>query len=152
MKKAIVIVVLLALMGGGALGGLGLMGMGPLADYVKRDAGSGAAPAAPAAPATRDIAVDTLGVPLFEGGAVRTRLFLNLQLKVLADAAPAVQHALPRLQSAFLEDMLQFMPYHLRDRAKIDPELVAQRLLKVARRVAGPDAVSQVVVTGSFER
>ncbi len=147
--KAVVIVLLLALIAGGTLGGLGLVGMGPLAAYVGKAADGETAAAPPPGPKLRNIQLDTIGVPVFEGQSVRARIFFNLQLEVDPAVAPQVSANLPRIQSALLEDMMSYLPYHLRDREQVDAATVQERMLKVARHVMG-DAVHGVVVVNAF--
>lgn len=136
MKKLIILLVLLALAGGGVLGGMAVMGMGPLAKYMtpKEDVPTAAPPPPPAA---RLIDIETIGVPIIEGSAVTRRIFFNLQLDVAPENAEAVKAVLPRVQSAFLQELLIYLPRHLRDRDKLDTTLVQQQLLLSARKVAG---------------
>ncbi len=136
MKKAIILIVLLLLAGGGVLGGMAVMGMGPLAQYIATQPTVPAA-APPPPPAARLIDLDTMGIPIIEGNTVTGRVFFNFQLDVLPENAEPVKQLMPRLQSAFLQELLVYMPRHLRERNKLDTTLVQQQLLGVARRVAG---------------
>ena len=136
MKKAIILIVLLLLAGGGVLGGMAVMGMGPLAQYIATQPTIPSA-APPPPPAARLIDLDTMGIPIIEGNTVTGRVFFNLQLDVLPENAEPVKQLMPRLQSAFLQELLVYMPRHLRERSKLDTTLVQQQLLGVARRVAG---------------
>lgn len=151
MKKLVIILALLALVAGGALGGLGLAGMGPLAGYIAgKPAEAATASAAPAPP--RLIDLETIGIPLFEGNAVRARLFLNVRLAVPPEMGEKLAAQTPRFQDAFLSDLLAYMPRHLRERDRVDVALVQKRLLKVARKVAGDAAVHEVTIAHAFER
>lgn len=136
MKKVIILIVLLLLAGGGVLGGLAVMGMGPLAPYVAASP-EVASTTPPPPPAARLIDMDTMGIPVIEGSTVTGRLFLNLQLDVAPENADKIKAIMPRVQSAFLQDLLVYLPRHMRERDKLDPVLLQQQLLLVARRVAG---------------
>lgn len=150
MKKVIIIIVLLAIAGGGVFGGMAVMGMGPLAQYVA-SAPDAPKAAPPPPPAARLIDMETLGIPIIEGSAVTRRVFLNLQLDVAPDRADQVKAVLPRLQSAFLQEMLVYLPRHLRERDKLDTTLLQQHLLLIARKVAGA-RVRGVVVKNFVEQ
>lgn len=151
MKKIIIILVLLVLIAGGALGGLAIAGMGPLAMYfAESKPESVAADLSEAPPGLVDL--ETIAVPIFEGNLVRSRLFLNVQISVDPASGGTVAANMPRLQDAVLSDLLVYMPFHLRDRDKVDLSLVRNRLLKVARKVAGDSAVREVTITSAFER
>jgi hypothetical protein len=136
MKKVVIAIILLLMAGGGVLGGMAVMGMGPLAQFVAEQQPA-AAPAPPPPPAARLIDLETMGVPIIEGGTVTGRMFLNLQIDVAPENAERVKQVLPRLQSAFLQELLVYLPRHLRERDSLDTMLLQQQLLLVARRVAG---------------
>lgn len=137
MKKVIIIIVLLLVAGSGVLGGMAVMGMGPLASFVQDMPDAPPKVEPPPPPASRMIDVDTLGIPVIDGGIVTRRIFLNVQLEVAPENAERVKSVMPRLQSAFLQEMLVYMPRHLRDRDKIDPVLLQQHLLLIARKITG---------------
>lgn len=137
MKKVIIIIVLLLVAGGGTLGGMAVMGMGPLASFVQDMPETPPKVEPPPPPASRMIDVDTLGIPVIDGGIVTRRIFLNVQIEVAPENADKIKALMPRLQNAFLQELLVYMPRHLRDRDKIDPILLQQQLLLTARKVAG---------------
>lgn len=150
MKKVIILVILLLLAGGGVLGGMAVMGMGPLAQYVPAppDVPSASPPPPPTA---RLIDMETMGIPIIEGSAVTGRLFLNLQLDVTPENADRIKAIMPRVQSAFLQELLVYLPRHMRERDKLDPTLLQQQLLLVARRVAG-GKVRSVLIKNYIEQ
>lgn len=135
MKKFIIMVILLLLVTTGVLGGLAVMGMGPFAQYIATQPQLPSA-APPPSPVGRLIDMDTMGIPIIEAGSVTGRMFINLQLDVTSENADAIKLVMPRLQSAFLMELLTYLPRHLRDHDKLDTTLLQQQLLQVAHRVA----------------
>ncbi len=142
-KLVLGVVVLIGL----AAGGLSLAGIGPLAHLLPRETEA----AAPAPPDLAAIAMETFGVPLFAGDSVRSRLLLNLTLKVERQHQDRVEAYLPRLQSAFVESLLDYLPRHAAESELPEVEQVAAHLLSVAHRVAGT-AVRAVEVRHLFAR
>lgn len=152
MAKIVLILVLLGIIFGGALAGLGVVGLGPLAAMAGEQppAPPPASPSAAGEP--RLVKMETVGVPLFAGNSVRSRLFLNIQLAVEPTISRRFSEMTPRLQDAFLTDLIAHMPDHLRDRDKVDVPVLQRRLLKVAQRVTGPEVIRAVTITHAFER
>ena len=151
--KIVVILVLLALIVGGGFGGAGLLGMGPLAHLAKAEEKPAETAKAPAEPEARTVDVEMFGVPLIEGNSVRSRLFVNFSLQVDPQVGPEVAASLPRVQSAVLHDLMDYLPRHLENRSKPDREVVRQRMLKVSRKVTGKQAaIRAVVINAMFER
>lgn len=143
-KLVLILVVLVAV----AAGGIGMAGIGPLADLLPRDD----APAAAATPPAAELAsieMETFGVPLFAGDSVRARLLLNLTLKVERQKQDAVKALLPRLQAEFVESLLDYLPRHAAETDLPEAAQVAAQLLSVAHRVAGT-AVREVEIRHLF--
>lgn len=147
MIRLIVIVVAFLIMVGGLIGGLYFWGFDPLAKFNQL---VGNAPADPKAPvkAIQPSYVDfgLLIVPVVQDREVKKQAELILRLEVPADKKDAVAQNLPRLQNAYLQDMMSFLPVHLRDGDRLDQSVVRRRLTLLSEKVLAPGWVKDVVI------
>ena len=147
MIRLIFIVVAFLLMIGGVVGGLYYWGIDPLA---KLGINLGIAPEVPAAkptvapPAYVDFGL--LLVPVIQDREVKHQAEMILRLRVDPDRREMVGSQLPRLQAAFLEDMMGYLPLALRDASELDFPTIRSRLLAVSDRIVGPGAVKDVII------
>lgn len=148
--KIVLFVVLLAALIGGALGGAAYMKVGPFAE--KPRVAQEPPPPIDLAAAPSFLKMDTLMVPVIDGKTVRKQIFLEVELEVAAEQVDHVNRVLPRLQNAFLIDLNQFIPGHLRDRPTPNLALTKARLLKVADRTLGPGKVKDVLIKSAYDR
>lgn len=150
MIRLIFIVVAFLLMIGGVVGGLYYWGIDPLAKLGVHLGNAPVAPEAPPKPVMPSfVDFGLLLVPVIQEHEVKHQAEMILRLQVEPDKKDMVGAQLPRLQAAFLEDMMEFLPLSLRDSSELDLAAVRGRLQAVADRVVGRGAVKDVFIENS---
>jgi flagellar basal body-associated protein FliL len=155
MKKIIVIVLLVVVLAIGTLGGLAILGMGPLANLIKplnSTEKTAEAPVQPEAAKPKTLDLGTYIIPLVSRRDISRQIGMDLVIVVSADAAPRVSAEMPRLQNALLVDLYDFVPQHADSRSAQDREAIHQRLVKIAAKIVGEDAVRDVVIKSIYDR
>ncbi len=149
MIRFIITIVAFFMMIGGVIGGLYYWGIDPLA---KLGLTLGKAPAVEQKLVVKPSGYVDFGllvVPLIRDREVRSQAELILRLEVPMDGKEAVAAQLPRLQAAYLEDMIIFLPVSMRASNVLDITAIRQRLQLVSDRVLGPGQIRNVVVEHS---
>lgn len=155
MKKIILIVVLLLVLGVGVIGGLSAFGMGPFPDLLhqsKTDTATKDAPPPPPAVKDRTYDLGTFIIPLVSSRAIGRQVGMDLSVVVTEAAAPKIGAQLPRLQNAILVDLYDFVPQHADTRSETDREAIHQHLRKVADKMFGDNAIRDVVIKSLYDR
>jgi flagellar FliL protein len=67
-------------------------------------------------------------------------------LQVADGKKEVVAQNLPRLQNAFLSDMMAYLPYQLRNSPKLDEAAVRRRLAGISDRILGAGLVLDVSI------
>jgi hypothetical protein len=88
-------------------------------------------------------------VPVVQDREVRKQAEMILRLEVPFDKKEVVAQNLPRLQNAFLEDMMAFLPYQLRDSSSLDQPAIRRRLLTICDKILAPGWVKDVSIEQS---
>lgn len=152
MIRLIFILIAFLLMMGGLVGGLYFWGIDPLEKF---NALIGNAPSDPMA-ATKPVSVPPsfveyglLAVPVVEDGEVHKQVEMILRLEVPFNKREIVAQNIPRLQSAYLQDMMEYLPIHLRNGRRLDPDVISRRLLKLTDKALGPGFVKDVLIDQS---
>jgi flagellar protein FliL len=152
--RLIFMVIAFLLMVGAIIGGLYFWGVDPLEKF---NVLVGNAPA-PAEHGTAKVAVVTppsfvdfglLIVPVVQDREVKKQAEMILRLEVPSDKKEVVAQNLPRLQNAFLADMMSFLSYQLRDNAPLDTVAVRRRLTALCDKVLGAGMVKDVSIEQS---
>lgn len=147
MIRLIVIVVAFLIMVGGLIGGLYFWGIDPLAKFNQL---VGNAPADPNAPVVVQpqsyVDFGILIVPVVQDREVKKQAEMILRLEVPYDKKEVVAQNLPRLQNAYLQELMSFLPMHLRDSDRLDQAVVRRRLVLLSERVLGPGMVKDVLI------
>lgn len=153
MIRLIFIVVAFLMMVGAIIGGLYFWGIDPM-DRFNQLIGNAPAhqdvPDAPK-PVTPPSYVDfgLLIVPVVQDREVRHQAEMILRLEVPFEKKEIVAQNLPRLQNAFLEDMMGFLPYQLRDSNELDRPAIRRRLQVICDKVLAPGWVKDVSIEQS---
>ncbi len=153
MIRLIFMVVAFLMMVGAIIGGLYFWGIDPL-DRFNQLIGNAPAPkgegtAAPVVTPPSYVDFGLLIVPVVQDREVRKQAEMILRLEVPFEKKEIVAQNLPRLQNAFLEDMMAFLPYHLRDSSSLDHAVLRRRLLVVCDKVLVPGWVKDVTIEQS---
>ncbi len=154
MIRLIFMVVAFLLMVAAIIGGLYFWGIDPLERFNQL---IGNAPAqkqedaAPVVAVTPPSYVDfgLLIVPVVQDRELKKQAEMILRLEVPFEKKEIVAQNLPRLQNAFLQDMMAFLPYHLRDSSTLDHTVIRRRLLQVCDKVLVPGWVKDVSIEQS---
>lgn len=153
MIRLIFMVIAFLMMVGAIIGGLYFWGVDPLARFNQL-IGNAPAPketatAAPMVTPPSYVDFGLLIVPVVQGREVRKQAEIILRLEVPFEKKEIVAQNLPRLQNAFLQDMMAFLPYQLRDSSSLDHAAISRRLLTVADKVLVPGWVKGVSIEQS---
>lgn len=148
MIRLIFIVIAFLIMVGGVIGGLYFWGIDPLAKFNALVGNAPADPKAPAKVAQAPAYVDfgLLIVPVVQDREVRKQAELILRLEVPFEKKELVAQNLPRLQNAYLQDMMSFLPIHLRDGDRLDQAVIRRRLTLLSEKVLAAGLVKDVLI------
>lgn len=149
MVRLLFLIVAFLLMIGAGIGGLYFWGIDPLAKFNTLIGNAPADPnkkvvAAATAPSYVDFGI--LIVPIIQDREVKKQVDMIIRLQVVQDKKEKVAAKLPRLQAAFLEEMMGYLPMRLRETESIDQVAVSRRLVRVAEKTLGPDHVLDVII------
>lgn len=153
MIKLIFMVLAFLMMVGAIIGGLYFWGVDPLDRFNQlignAPAHKEAAPVAPVVTPPSYVDFGLLIVPVVQDREVRKQAEIILRLEVPYEKKEIVAQNLPRLQNAFLEDMMAFLPYQLRDSSSLDHQAIRRRLLTICDKVLVPGWVKDVSIEQS---
>lgn len=153
MIRLIFTVVAFLMMVGAIIGGLYFWGIDPLDRFnqligkAPAQKENAATPKVVAPPSYVDFGL--LIVPVVQDREVRKQAEMILRLEVPFEKKEVVAQNLPRLQNAFLEDMMVFLPYQLRDTSTLDHAAIRRRLLTICDKVLLPGWVKDVSIEQS---
>jgi hypothetical protein len=153
--RLIFLVLAFLMMVGGIIGGLYFWGIDPLERFnqlignapAPKENATAAAPKPVSPPSYVDFGL--LIVPVVQDREVRKQAEMILRLEVPYEKKEIVAQNLPRLQNAFLEDMMSFLPYQLRDTSSLDHSAIRRRLLTLCDKVLVPGWVKDVSIEQS---
>lgn len=153
MIRLIFMVVAFLMMVAAIIGGLYFWGIDPLDRFnqlignAPAQKETGPAPVLVTPPSYVDFGL--LIVPVVQDRELKKQAEMILRLEVPFEKKEIVAQNLPRLQNAFLEDMMAFLPYQLRDNASLDHAAIRRRLLQVCDKVLVPGWVKDVSIEQS---
>jgi hypothetical protein len=157
MVRILILVVSLLILLGGAVGGLYYWGIDPLAklglkpgelkDQAKAAASAAAAAAVKVPPSYVDFGL--LVVPVVQNHEVHAQAEIVIRLQVPAGKVEHIALYLPRLQAAYEESMMEFIPGLLRDRGSLDIDPLRDRLLLVSNQVF-PNEILDVIIENAL--
>jgi flagellar basal body-associated protein FliL len=148
MKKLIIAVVLVLVIGGGAVGVLMWLEIGPFAKQPAADAGEGTASKEVALKAPpKFIDVSPLIIPIFQGDKVAGTIDILIKLEAESDEnVSTIKHLMPRLNDGFLRALYTLIPQLLKTEQRIDVDTVKRRLMSVGEQVAGRGVIANVLI------
>jgi hypothetical protein len=146
MIRVVFIVIAFLLMLAAIVGGLYFWGIDPLAPLHAVIAPKTQPDAPPPPPQATFVDFGILTVPIIQDREVKKQADMVVRLEVFPAKKDLVANNLPRLQAAFLEDMIAFLPLIVRDNQPLDVVAVRRRLQAVGDRVMGPGMVKGVVI------
>ena len=146
MIRLIFILVALVRLIGAVIGGLYFMGIDPLAKLgltapvVHKEE----APPPPPPPSYVDFGI--LIIPIIQDREVKKQAEMIVRLEVDPKNKEIVAKNLPRLQNAYLGDMIGFLSNSLRDDQPLDVQAISRRLLMVGDKTLGPGYLKDVAI------
>ncbi len=142
MKKLIIMVVGLLILGGGAVSVLKWMKLGPFEEVV----------AEADAIVVRDddtlfVDMEPLVIPIFEGDKVAAIVQIQIKLETIGSENKAkLQQILPRISNLFITDLHTFLPRMLKKEERLDVLIIKQRLKLMSDRRIGQELVQNILV------
>lgn len=143
MKKVLILAIaLLVVGGGGTVGALYFLHIGPFAREV--------APPPPEVVGVkppRFIEMAPMTVTLFAGSRVSTIVQVQLDLETdTAGNQDLIEKLKPKLRDAFLRDLYSFIPRLVEANQKLDVAIIRERLEIIGNRAAGADIIKGVLI------
>ena len=151
-KKLIIIIGVIVLLAGGALGTMSQLEIGPFS--AKEDVDKSATVAAEDRPPDppRFVAMDVLLVPLFTGDRVSGTVQITVQLETSPKKEDELKKLVPVLKDAFIRDLNGYIPRLIRTKGQIDVNLVKQRLKIIGDRAIGKGILDGVLIQSVLNR
>ena len=152
MIRLLFIIIAFLIMVGGLIGGLYFWGIDPLAKFNQLVGNAPADPNVPAKPVVVPPSFVEFGiliVPVVQDREVKKQAELIIKLEVPYEKKEIVAQNLPRLQNAFLQEMMSFLPNHLKRSNQIDHSAVQRRLQYQADKVLTKGYVKDVLIEQS---
>ncbi|MBF0168358.1 MAG: hypothetical protein HQL45_12085 [Alphaproteobacteria bacterium] len=147
MKKLVILIVALVLLGGGAVGAMAVFGIGPFAKPETK-----AAPPPPPVAKTSFLDMESLSIPVFIIDQKPRQVFMTLRLEIQDGERRKVEAMMPRIRDNILTDLHKVLPDHLKNRKSTDLTLIKPRMVAAAAKAIGPGIVHDVLVVEIFER
>lgn len=144
-KKILIIASLVLLLAGGGGGGYFMLVAGAKAEKADTAEEETPPPPLPELPKVTFFKLDPLNVPFSDANKPR-RLMLVVSLELRDDAAKArVEHLLPRLRDAFLQDLYS-RPLQAKAGGQTDFDQIKWRLMARSETVLGANVVTGILV------
>ncbi len=148
MKKLILVVVLVLVLGGATVGVLMWLKIGPFAEQATADAedGTTSTEAVPRTP-PKFVDVSPLLIPIFQGDKVVGTVDIQIKLEAENEEnVDKIKHLMPRLNDAFLRALYTLIPQLLKKEQRIDLDTVKRRLQSVGNKITGPGVITNVLI------
>ncbi len=158
MKRLLLVVFALVLLGGASFVGLVAFGLAP--DVLGLGIGpdpaaqqQAATPVEPPPPRPDYVNIAPFVVPIIlEDGTLHRQIYFDLRLEVTPGTGGEVTSRMPVLHDAFIRYLHQWYPLWMREHPDIDLPETKVRLKAVAERVVGPGVVREVLFIAAFDR
>jgi len=146
MIRVLFIVFAMLLVIAAVIGGLYYWGIDPLAKLGLTQPVAHKEQGPPPPPPLGYVDFGLLMVPVIQDREVKKQAEMIIRLEVAASDKDLVARNLPRLQNAFLEDMIPFLGVMLRDGRPLDLAAIGARLRATGNRVLGAPYLRDVLV------
>ena len=151
MKRIIIIVLVILLLGGIGAGVSIYLQVGPLATLMKPKEPE-KPPPPPPPPAHQLVGVGSFSVPVIQDHGIGRSLGLDVSLDVMAGDEPKVTALLPLILNAFTLTLYDIVPVHSDSHSAADKKFIHDRLMQVAERIAGKGLIQDVVIRSIYDR
>lgn len=158
MKKLIIALLALAVLGGGTVGIFWWMKIGPFASAkdagqtaegaaveTRKDGSQGGSMFDKDAPVFYPL--DPLVVPIFGEDGVSATIQIQVKLEVVGkENREKVSHLRPKISDSLLRDLYAFLPRLIKTQGRLDVTILKQRMQLVVDRAIGKGLVKEVLV------
>ncbi len=141
MKKLMIIVIVLVMLGAGTVSALQWLKIGPFAE-ADENAKAEQVPEEP--PVFIDM--EQLSIPIFQGDKVVTTIQIMLKLEVVKEHQEEVNRILPRIHDAFLKDLYAFVPRLLKKGGRLNLVLLKKHLMNVVKLQKNNDKITNILI------
>ncbi len=141
MKKLIVLLLILVIIGGSTFGVLQYMEIGPFA-VPEGEKTAQEEPEEP--PAFID--VEALLIPIFQGDRVISTIQISVKLEIKKENEEEVNRLLPKIHDALLRDLYTYIPRQLHRYKKLNLIKVKRHMITVADRAVGQGLVDNILI------
>ncbi len=149
MKKLLLILGLLVMLGGGTVSGLKFLKLGPFqGDEVVEDK-----PEEQVEDTTLFVDMEPLAIPIFQGNRVAATVQIQVKLETNGKSnVEKIKQIMPVITDAFVSDLHSFMPRLLKAEERIDVLIIKQRLQLIGNKVAGKGLIKNVLVQSAIDQ
>ena len=143
MKKLIIMVVGLMILGGGAVSVMKWMKLGPFEEVAVE----GQEEQMVRDDDTLFVDMEPLVIPVFQGVKVAATVQIQVKLETIGSENKAkLQHIMPKISDPFIRDLHTLIPHLLKQEERIDVLIIKQRLKLISDKLIGPDLIQNVLV------
>jgi len=147
MKKLVIAIVVLGVLGGGGFSVLKWMKIGPFA--VSESDSNKMKESIPSFYTD----MDPLIIPVFQGERVALTYQIQFKIETLGKKNQAlVQKMMPRLHDAFLRDLYIYIPRILKKKNKLDYFIIKDRLKRIGDREAGAGVINNILIQSVIDK
>ena len=141
MKKLLIIVIVLVMLGAGTVSALQWLKIGPFAETEEEKAKPEVATEPPVF-----IDMEALTIPVFQGDRVITTIQVQLKLEVVKEHQSEVNRILPRIHDTFLKDLYAYIPRLLKQGPRINLALLKTHLMQAVKRSSLDKMITNVLI------
>ena len=98
------------------------------------------------------ISMTPIVVSIFKGNRVAGIIQILIHLETKASNEEKLKRSVPRLKDAFLRDLNGYLPRMLRNKKKVDVNIVKQRLQIIGERTIGKGILDSVLIQSVLNR
>lgn len=149
MKKLLLIFGMLIMLGGGTVGALKFLKLGPFQGdeevEVKQEE--------KVEDTTLFVDMEPMAIPIFQGNRVAATVQIQVKLETNGkDNVKKIKRMMPIITDAFVRDLHSFMPRLLKAEERIDVLIIKQRLQFISNKVAGKGLIKNVLVQSVIDQ
>lgn len=141
MKKLMIIVIVLVMLGAGTVSALQWLKIGPFAEAE----GEKTVEEVPSEPPVF-IDMEALTIPVFQGDRVLTTIQIQLKLEVIKEHQSEVNRILPRIHDTFLKDLYGYIPRLLKQGPRINLALLKGHLMQAVKKSSLDKMITNVLI------
>jgi flagellar FliL protein len=142
LKKLIIMVVGLMILGGGAVSVMKWMKLGPFEEVAVE----GQEEQMVRDDDTLFVDMEPLVIPVYQGDKVAATVQIQVKLETIGSENKAkLQHIMPKISDLFIRDLHTLIPHLLKQEEQIDVLIIKQRLKLISDKLIGPDLIQNVL-------